>query len=64
MHILAILMIMFKYKLSLMIYLMCFHEILSGFGNDKSLHLVITLLNSSFEKDIYSIIGLDGILSK
>ena len=64
MHILAILTIAFNPKLFLMIYLIYFHKILFGSGDNKSLHLVITFLNSSFEDGIHSIIGLDGISSK
>jgi len=40
------------------------HEILSGPGADKLLHLLIALLNSSFEKGAYSETGFDGISSK
>ena len=64
MYMLAILTIIFKYKLSLMMHLMCFHKILSSPDDNQSLHLVMILLSSSFKNGIHSIIGLDGILSK
>ena len=61
---LAILIMKFKQNLSLINILRSLHEILSGLGADKLLHLLITLLNSSFKKSAYSETGLDRILSK
>ena len=56
--------IIFKYKLSLIIYLRYFHKTLSGSSVNESLYFMIMLLNSSFEKDINSNIDFKGILSK
>ena len=56
--------IVFKYKLSLITYLRCFHETLSGSGVDKSLHFMIVLLNSYFKKRVHSNTSLEKILSK
>ena len=44
MHILTMLIILRRHLLSLMTALRCFHEIQSGPGVDKLLHLVMALL--------------------
>ena len=54
----------FKQNLSLINLLRSLHKILSGPGAYESLHLLIVLLNSSFEKSAYSETGLDRISSK
>jgi len=52
------------YLLSLVIALKCFQEIQYSPGVDKSFHLLMALLTSSFEKDSHSEAGFDGNLSK
>jgi len=47
-HVLAMLMILVRYLLSLVTVLKCFYEIQSSLGVNKLLHLIIVLLNSSF----------------
>ena len=49
-QVLAILMIPFKYDLSLRIHLRCLYESLSGPEADKLLYFTIELMNSSLEK--------------
>jgi len=53
-----------KQELSLIIHLSSLHEIFSGLGANKSLHLLIAFLNSFFKKDFYSEISLDWISFK
>jgi len=51
MYTLAILMKFFKYSVFLTTTLKCFYKILSGLKVDELLHLSMTLVNSSFEKE-------------
>ena len=53
-QILAMLMILLKHLSSLTTCLRCFHEILSGSGADKLLHLSIAIINSFLKKEFYS----------
>ena len=61
---LAILMIFFKHILSLIIYLRCLYESLSGPGVEELLHLAIELINSSSEKAPHDDDMKDGISSR
>jgi len=61
-HTLTMLVIFFKYILSLMITLRCFQDTLSGLVVDKLLYLVIALLNFLLENRAHIIAGLVGIL--
>ena len=53
-----------KQNSSLINLLRSLHKILSGHRADKSLYLLITLLNSSFKKNAHLETGLDRILFK
>ena len=53
-----------KQNSSLINLLRSLHEILSGPEANKPLHLLIALLNFSFEKGAHSETGFDGISSK
>ena len=63
MHALVMLIIETKQSSSLTIHFMIFHKILSSLGANKSLHLLIAFLNSSFKKDFYLETDFEGILS-
>ena len=63
-HVLAMLIISFRYVLSLMMLLRCLHESLSGPGVNKLLHLVIELINSFSQKETQGEDILLGILFK
>ena len=62
-HILAMLIILFKHALSLMILLRCLYDNLFGPGVDKLLHLAMELINSSSENSTQIEGFLLGILS-
>ena len=51
-------------NVKVLILLRSLYEILSGLGADKSLHLLIALLNSSFKNSFQLETCLDKILSK
>ena len=54
-------LIMFsKHLLSLKINLRCFHKILSGPEVDELSHLLMTIINSSLEKEFHIEYGLKG----
>ena len=53
-HALAITIMFFKHVLSLIMYLRCSYESLSGPDTDMLLHLTIALLNSSSENNVHS----------
>lgn len=63
-HVLAMLMILFKHVSSLTITLRCFHNILSRPSVNELLYLTIASLSSSFENEGHSITVLVGILFK
>ena len=63
-HVLAMLMILFKHVSSLTITLRCFYDILSRSSVDELLYLTIASLSSSFENEGHSITVLVGILFK
>ena len=63
-HVLAMLMILFKHLSSLTITLRCFHDILSRPSVNELLYLTIASLSSSFEKEGHSMAVLVGILFK
>jgi len=56
--------ILIRHFSSLTTALKCFQEMQSGPGVDKSLHLMIVLLDSSLEKGIYTKGDFNGISSK
>jgi len=58
------LMMLLRHFSFLMTTLRCFHDIQSGLDIDKSLHLIITLLNSLLENGVQINVGFDGISSK
>jgi len=49
-HMLVILIIFFKHLMSLIIVLRCFYKTLSELGVNKLLHLLMALINFSFDK--------------
>ena len=51
---LVILMMLSKHFSFLMTSLRCFHEIQSGLGVDKLLHLLMAIINSFLEKEYYT----------
>ena len=60
----AILMIFFRHMLFLTIHLKCLYISLSGPGDNKLLHLLIELINSTLEKGTQTIETLLEISSK
>jgi len=60
---LAILTILLRHFSFLMTTLRYFHDIQSGLDIDKSLHLIIALLNSPLENSIQIDVSFDGISS-
>jgi len=63
-HVLAILTMLLRHFSFLITTLRHFHDIQSGLYIDKSLHLIITLLNSLLENGIQIDVSFDGISSK
>ena len=54
----------FKHSVSLTTTLRCFHKTLLGSGADKLLHLLMALVNFSFEKESPINNSFDGSLFK
>jgi len=63
MQILAILTMLRRHLLFSIMTFRCFYEIWSVPGENKLLYLLIAFLNSSLEKDSYSMIDLDKVSS-
>ena len=62
-HVLAILINLFKYKTLLMTTLRCLQDSLLRSGVEELLNLIIALSNSSLKNHIYFVTGLLGISS-
>ena len=63
MYVLAILMKLLRYFLFLTTDFRCFYKTWSSLGVDKLLHLLIVLLNSLWEKNVYIMVDFDEISS-
>jgi len=61
MHVLEISMSLLRHTMSLMIFLRCLQDNLSGSEVDKLLYFSIMLMNSFFKNEFHFIISLQGI---